>query len=582
MKKIFLLLTLLCTALTLYAGPIGEQRAREIAQEFLSRHTTRAISAELELEWAGSDVDNNSSTGDALDSSLLYIYNYGDNNGFVVVAGDSNINPIIAYSFESTLDMNNLPEATAAILDAWCRQVEDARQSAKPISGTTMPTATRTNDELLYETALWDQTEPYNLETPIIDGKNTYTGCGATAMAILCHYHRWPECGVGTTPAYSYTMYDTTYYVDANELGRKYDYDNMLTRYDEGYTEEQGYAVAALMKDIGTAIRMYYHTYGSGADSAVTIAAFTKYFGYSKKMEFAYNNGYSDKEWAELVRTNLREYGPTLFCGTGDAGGHGFVVDGFKADDYFHFNFGWSGDGNGYYLIPNIEFYLNQQIIVNFEPDRDGTTEYCDSLFLYTEKECGGIFSHNTGEYATGTPFECNISGIVNLGVEDFVGDISLVLCDKDGNIKESLYTLNTTVHPRTALFIEETIEVVITKTIECGDNLRVYYKGELSNEWKWARNYFYGTIIDKVLLTATPEQIAEGMTFEYDKSANRLSITNKHATKMSVYDNETNELLDEDGYKANETRTYSNLESGTYRFEASLGEEPYAFIVKL
>lgn len=582
MKKIFLLLTLLCTALTLSAGPIGELRAREIAHEFISQHTTRAAVGEIELEWAGNYIGENNATVSALDSSLLYIYNYGEDNGFVVVAGDSNINPIIAYSFDSTLDMDNLPEATAAILDAWCRQVENARRSAKPISCTTPLSTTRTNDELLYQTALWNQNAPYNLETPLINGQTTYTGCGATAMAILCHYHRWPECGVGTTPAYSYTMYGTTYYVDANELGRKYDYDNMLTRYDEGYTEEQGNAVAALMKDLGTAIQMNYYTDGSAADSAITIAAFTKYFGYSKKMEYAYNNGYSDKEWAELVRENLRKYGPTLFCGSSQAGGHGFVVDGFKADDYFHFNFGWGGYANGYYLIPNIEYYLHQQIIVNFEPDRDGTSEYCDSIFLYTEKEYGGIISHNVGEYTTGTPFECNISGVVNLGVEAFVGDVSLVLCDKDGNIKESLYTLNTTVSPLTALFVEETIEVVITKTIELGDSLCIYYKGELSNEWKLARCFFYGTIIDKVLLTATPEQIAEGMTFEYDKSASTLSITNKHATMLSVYDHNTNELLNEGGYKASESCAFSNLGSGTYRFEASLSEEPYVFIVKL
>ena len=38
MKKIFLLLSILCSTLTLSAGPIGEARARQIAEEFFSQY----------------------------------------------------------------------------------------------------------------------------------------------------------------------------------------------------------------------------------------------------------------------------------------------------------------------------------------------------------------------------------------------------------------------------------------------------------------------------------------------------------------------------------------------------------------
>jgi hypothetical protein len=200
MKKILSIICMLLISANLFAEPIGEQRARQIAQDFFSQHSTRAM-GNITLEWAGDKIGDISATGVALDSSLLYIYNCGTNGGFVVVAGDSNAAPIIAYSLDTTLDVNDMAESTAAILDAWCRQVASVRKAAKPITGTTMRTTTRSSDEeLLYKTALWDQEEPYNLKAPIIDGQRALTGCGATAMAIICYYHRWPERGVGTTP----------------------------------------------------------------------------------------------------------------------------------------------------------------------------------------------------------------------------------------------------------------------------------------------------------------------------------------------------------------------------------------------
>ena len=47
------------------------------------------------------------------------------------------------------------------------------------------------------------------------------------------------------------------------------------------------------------------------------------------------------------MRTNLENYGPTFFSGQGDDGGHAFILDGYATNDYFHFNFGWSGYNNG-------------------------------------------------------------------------------------------------------------------------------------------------------------------------------------------------------------------------------------------
>lgn len=41
---------------------------------------------------------------------------------------------------------------------------------------------------------------------------------------------------------------------------------------------------------------------------------------------------------------------PVLYAG-GDADSHAFVVDGYSLNDYFHVNWGWGGNCDGYYLL---------------------------------------------------------------------------------------------------------------------------------------------------------------------------------------------------------------------------------------
>lgn len=585
MKKTLVLVALLFAAVNLMAEPIGEQRARQIASEFFSQRATRAA-GDITLEWAGDNINESSATGNALNSSLMYIYNRGTNGGFVVVAGDSNITPILAYSFDMTLDTNNMAEATKAILDAWCRQVESARKAAKPISGTTMRAATRANDAILYETALWNQEEPYNREAPVYNGARSVTGCVATAMSIICYYHRWPEKGMGTTPEYSYNDYYGIYRtVEANTLGRKYEYDKMLMSYTgSNYTDEQANAVAALMKDLGTSVMMSYHFTQSGAYDSNALCAFANYFSYSKNARLTHGATFSNEVWAEMIRENLRNYGPTYFSG-GDVygGGHAFVVDGFDSSDYFHFNFGWSGLGNGYYLIPSIDFYLRQAAILYLKPDKSGTSTYVDDLRLVTHSNESynyrGLKSDATS-YTTNSTFNCLLGGFANYGVTTFDGQVNLVLCDKDGMWKEVLHTINiTALSPGYFSYLPRIITTSITTTIEQGDRLRLYYKGQNSTEWQWARSKDQATIDDELLVIATPKELAKGISFEYDKANGVMTFWSKHATTARVYNADTNELIGSIGIEANNGASYTSNASVIWEF--TLGDEPYRITIK-
>lgn len=571
MKKILILLALLVSTASLMAEPIGEKRARQIAEDFFSQYASRATTDELSLEWAGNDIGA-ATRGSSNNDALMYIYNRGTDDGFVVVAGDSNIAPIIAYSFNTTLDTSDMAEATRAILDAWCKQVAAARLSTQPVSEGIPNIATRSSDYLLYDTAIWNQHEPYNWEAPVYNGYRSVTGCVATAMSIICHYNQWPSKGTGTTPAYSYTdPYGYTRSVAANTLGRTYQYSSMLKDYNNGYNTTQGNAVAALMKDMGTSVQMMYHYTGSSAYDSNAIMAFTTYFRYSKSAKYAYRSSYPIAEWNELIRENLDSYGPTYYCGQSDQGGHAFVVDGYNGD-YLHFNFGWGGSGNGFFLCPNIEYYAGQMALLGLKPDKNGTSTYTDNLVLYPYDDNQYYYNNYRGITTAVTSFNENvrfnvlIGTFYNIGPVVFDGNIRLMLTDRSGKIKQELTTLFTQSITPGSLTWDYDYYATITTTIEEGDRLRVYYKGKYSNDWQWMRSMDYETCYDEIVLRPTAEEIAQNLKLEYNKNTktityslpyahdfamtnatNNTSISTKSYAPRSVVTIDVSEMVDND-----------------------------------
>lgn len=588
MKKIQILLALLLSSVSLFAEPIGEQRARQIAEEFFAQHDTRATTGEIALTWAGDVFGEVSASGSMLNTSLMYIYSRGEAGGFVIVSGDSNTESIIAYSLEHPFDINNMADATETILDAWCREIGQARKEARPISGTERAALTRANDAIKYETAQWNQSEPFNWESPTYDGHRSVTGCVATAMSIICKYHEWPTKGVGTTPEYSYQdAYGVYRSVAANKLGRTYDYSNMLMDYNSGYTTTQGNAVAALMKDMGTSVKMQYHHSGSAAFDMDVITAFSTYFGYSKDIELAMHSSYNDADWQSLVRENLRNYGPTYFCGQSANGGHAFIVDGFDAEGRFSFNFGWGGYGNGYFYMPSIEYYADQKAILRLTPDRDGTSTYNDNLMLNAlysgdEQVFYGIRSLATS-YRVNEPFACKLGGFINYGSVEFKGDIKLVLCDKDGTWKEELYTGSFSLTPNMIYYYPYNITVKITQPLEVGDRLRIYYKGTYSDDWKWMRSSDISIVDQELLVMASPEDIAKGLEFTYDKEGKYMTIYSDNAAHVEICDGATGLSLATDNIAARGGVSYEYDSSHkTLVWKISLGSEPYILTIKL
>ena len=586
MKKIFTTILAIFAIGVVSAASISELQARRIAIDFFSGGT-RSGAVGVNLEWSGRTLKSSviqRSTTPASSDALIYIYNRDDQNGFVIVSGDDKARPIIAFSDEGAFDVTNIAPSTRELLSAWCKQIEAAGNGTTPSQKYSLSVGT---EECRYNTAIWDQYAPFNNEAPLFGGERSVTGCVATAMSIIAYYNKWPEKGYGKTPAYSYEYNGISTTIPSNTLGRKYDYDNMLSDYTKGYNATQGAAVAALMKDMGTAVQMMYSPVASGAPSKNVPYAFATYFGYSKSCQLIYRGSKSDCEWFDMLKTNIATYGPTCFSGNDTNSGHAFILDGYTSGNYFHINYGWSGSGNGYYWIPEIEYFNDQDAVFYLEPDKNGTSTYVDNLSLImltsSTRNFYGLVSYAT-EYKTGQRFNFLLGGIYNSGIANFSGDIRLVHCNKVGEVKSVLMSSNISDLPAGYYSYFNTFGVTLSSSIETGDRIRLYYKGVYSSDWQWARTSYSEECVDEILLKATPEEVAKSLNISYSKISKSLTFTSHNAIQYTVKKASSSSVLTS-GAVASHTATAIDLSSfaaGEYIFEFACGGDPYRLTIKL
>ena len=208
------------------------------------------------------------------------------------------------------------------------------------------------------ETAEWDQTSPYNNLCRTYDGRTALTGCVPTAYAILMQYHKWPESAEQKKVYHSGTGESIT-------LGNKYDWENMLSSYRNGYTEEQATAVATLMRDLGWAYGVEYGTgntaSGSGGEGAGKLIEIFKYKSESPNtssatMATSRDILANDKLWIQYIKESLDAGCPIPYSSTTTSGGrHIFILDGYTDNGFFHFNWGWGGQGNGWFKLDEMK-----------------------------------------------------------------------------------------------------------------------------------------------------------------------------------------------------------------------------------
>lgn len=269
-------------------------------------------------------------------SDAYYVFN-NDAGGFVIIAGDDAVTPVLGYTSTGSFDAENLPDGLKDLLKSYERQI--AALGDNYVANQTATRAAFTGEKLL-KTAEWNQMAPFNKYTP----SNYVTGCVATAGAIVMKHHGYPAKGTGS---HSYTWNGKT--LSAN-FEHDYDWANMPTKYTVG-NDEAFDGVARLMSDLGVAVEMKYAKGGSGASMEDLLTALKKYFGYSKYARLLAIADLGAEVWNDRLRAEIDANRPILYSAVdSNKGGHSFVIDGYK-DESFSVNWGWGGYCDGFYRI---------------------------------------------------------------------------------------------------------------------------------------------------------------------------------------------------------------------------------------
>ncbi len=127
---------------------------------------------------------------------------------------------------------------------------------------------------------------------------------------------------------------------------------------------------AHLLYHLGVSVNMGYGADGSGTYSHLVPNAMTSYFNYSSSIQYIQRSGYSTTSWMNsILKPQLDAGKPVYYSGNDGEGGHAFVCDGYDENDFFSFNFGWSGSNNGYYGINDVNgFMYGNAVVRNFVP----------------------------------------------------------------------------------------------------------------------------------------------------------------------------------------------------------------------
>ena len=357
-KRSFLLVTMLiATAISVFSENVTVRTAQRAAQSFLNSKLHSNIDIHL-IDFAE-------------EAPFPNLYIFGDEHCFVIIAADNSVHPVLGYSTEGGFGTETIPENTYEWLKAYDEEIDFVKENRwEPsdeiilewnnlLSGIGLTPKSRNSVDPLLRTK-WNQNAPFNdlcPANPAGPNGHCYAGCVATAMAQVMNYWEHPVKGDGTH-SYTHPYYGSQY---ANFGSTTYDWDNMKNYYSRGYNDAEALAVATLMYHCGVSINIDYASSGTGGKLQTSVYALSHYFNYTPNIEYRSKSigttiYYTDSLWIEMLKQELDLERPIPYRGLRETEnvGHAFVCDGYDENNYFHFNWGWSGKCDGYFLIGDL------------------------------------------------------------------------------------------------------------------------------------------------------------------------------------------------------------------------------------
>lgn len=361
---------------SLFAADITPEQALDIANQFVQHDQVaqKAIRKAPAGTKIAPTIAHRMPSRVAQNKDNVYIVNLGNDQGFVVVSGETGaVSKVLGYCDHGSFNYEDAPIQLKDLLNNYADGIDMLRSDTT--AAPSKPRRVGIGDDWGYYpsflgdpvigpllTTRWNQTSPYNYYTP----NQCYTGCVPTAVTQVMNYWKWPKQGKGQIQV-GWSQENGTIYEDFPV--HTYDWDNMLDDYDHGYTWAQAEAVAQLMADVGKAMYTRY-CQPNGSPTPWQSNALVDNFGYEPGIGVV--TGSTAADVMTTLKSELDEKRPVLYAGCpndpeGDC--HALVCDGYTKNNYFHFNYGWGGQTNGWYRLSSVAIYeYNVDIWTNVRP----------------------------------------------------------------------------------------------------------------------------------------------------------------------------------------------------------------------
>lgn len=411
MKRFNSLVGCCLLSLASMANPVSKTQALQIAVGFSGDKATSKMKVSYTRRSAASPSK--------AQNELYYVFNRGDNKGYVVVAGDDRVQPILAWSDTGELtqeDIENHP-SIKWLYDEYQKQIEWAIENVPnvPSAEYRKVVSRARNYDILQSPLLALETDrvtpranavslgqawPFNRYCPNYrynrSSYPTVSGCVATAIATVMRWHAWPNKAVGS---YSYYWNGNLLSVNFDGIGNSenaaYDWNQMPEAVTSGGADRAtGYRLnnvqsdnyGRLLRDIGYTVKMNYgpaFTGGSGAYMYDVPRALYTHFGYRNTVRNVRRYNFTSEGWMNEIRKEMDDYGPVIFAGYSKGGGHCFVLDGYATNGFVHVDWGWNGSSNGWHLLHILEpgsqgigggdggYSSGQEMLRYVQPDRN-------------------------------------------------------------------------------------------------------------------------------------------------------------------------------------------------------------------
>lgn len=457
MKKITLISLITFIQFNLFSKEVPLNEAMQVAQTKVQDVHQLSSRNSISLQLAYSENFTNAVNEI---QPAFYIFNTTQNNGFVIVAGDDKITPILGYTDHGNFDVTNIPTGLKKLFFEFKKGITQIANDQAITSPTVLSAewtnlkngvivSTRMSGVGPLTTTEWSQRPNYNVYCP----DNSPTGCVATAVSQIMKYYNHPQQGKGYH-SYNHNDYGT---LKANFGATTYNWNNMPNKLYAISDSTEKKAISLLMYHVGVALNMNYSPNGSGASSSDVPRALVNYFKYDAGISMKSRTSYSLTGWKNLLKNELnagRLVYHRGYCPDPSAG-HAFVIDGYDVNDLFHVNWGWSGSYNGYFQINNLNpgstytWNDGQGAIVGIKPDTSSQVD----LKLFSNIAVNPVTINFNQPFSVtvdianygNTTFTGKLKASIFDSLDNFLGDVQVKTGVSITSSNYNTYTFNST-----------------------------------------------------------------------------------------------------------------------------------------